>query len=568
MIKTVNGALFRELLDCGIRNLALHCKEVNDLNVFPVPDGDTGTNMVLTLRNGYGAIGEKNTLGEVAATFSLAVVYGARGNSGVIISRFFKGFSDAFKESESGEADVALISHALQCGTEDAYKAVSHPTEGTMLTVLREASCEVQALCENDPEMEIAELFGSFLSKAEESLARTPDLLPVLKNAGVVDSGGAGVVYVFEGMYKHLIGEPISESAAMLQSETCVDYSRFNKKSRFDLGYCTEFLLQLTDEKSDGFDPVAFKTYLENSGESVATTFERDKVKVHVHTKNPAEILAEAHRFGEFLALKIENMSVQHSMTEDQTADDGVSESLQASEETAMLCLPEEKREATIGIVVCAPDRKTAELFLSMGADAVICCPFGTTPTTKDFADAVAATEAERTVIFPNNKNYALSASKAVELLGEKSTVKVVKSSSIAECYAALAMLDFDAEDADTVAEDADAAIENLYTVTVKQAVKDAVCDGVAVCRGDYLAMDAGGVTAADEELWELVKKVMNAYVDENGEPDTLTVFTGRNTPEGLADMIVKRVDRKYKFTEADIVETDGEIYELILSFE
>ncbi|MBQ8409153.1 MAG: DAK2 domain-containing protein [Clostridia bacterium] len=567
MITTINGTLFRALLDSGIRNLALHGKEVNDLNVFPVPDGDTGTNMVLTLRNGFGAVEESEDLRGVAEAFSVAVVYGARGNSGVIISRFFKGFSDTLAKAESNEADAVLFSRALCHGTEEAYLAVSHPTEGTMLTVLREASASVRAHCENTLESDLLTLVKLFLDEANASLRRTPELLPVLKNAGVVDSGGAGVVYVFEGMYKCLCGEPIAAAMPAYAAENTVDYSKFDRNSRFEYGYCTEFLLQITAEKAEGFDPDAFKAYLEGAGDSVATTFDRDKVKVHIHTKTPADILAEAHRYGEFLALKIENMSVQHSAAEEQAAEESApEEDLALAEESATICLPDVKRESAVGIVVCAPDRKTAELFFSMGADAVICCPSGVAPTTKDFADAVTAAGAESTVIFPNNKNYALSASKAAELLSEK--VSVVRSGSIAECYAALAMLDFDAEDAERVAEDACEAIGNLYTVTVKQAVKDAVCDGITVCKGDYIAMDAEGVSAADEELWELAKKVMNAFVEEHGEPDAVTVFTGKNTPEGLADMIVKRVDRKYKFTETDIVETDSEIYELILSFE
>lgn len=561
MINFVNGDLFRAMLDGGIRNLALHGKEINDLNVFPVPDGDTGTNMVLTLRNGYSAIGERTELCDVAEAFSSAVVYGARGNSGVIISRFFKGFSRTLASAERGEADAACLTLALSKGTEDAYRAVSHPTEGTMLTVLREATERVATLEGGD----ILLILEVFLEAARESLANTPNLLPVLKQAGVVDSGGAGVVCIFEGMYKHLTGEIVAAPA--FQDERAVDYSRFNRQSRFDYGYCTEFLLQLTDGKATDFDADAFRRYLEGAGDSVATTFDEDKVKVHIHTAHPERILAEAHRFGEFLSLKIENMSVQHSESEtvaeeEHTADEG------SADKTATLCLPEVCREGSVGIVVCAPDRKTAELFFSMGADAILLCPTGAAPTTKDFADAVGAASTGGAVIFTNNKNFVLSASGASELLTGDRSVEIVGSDSIAECYAALAMLDFYETDAARVAEDARSAIENLHTVTVKQAVKDAVCDGVQVNAGDYLAISRGSVIGADEEIWELVKGSMNRYVESHGEPDAITVFTGMHTPEGLAEMIVNRVNRKYKFTEADVVETHSETCRLILSFE
>ena len=559
----VNGDLFSAMLDGGIRNLALHAKEVNDLNVFPVPDGDTGTNMVLTLRNGYTAVAMKSDLAESARAFSSAVVYGARGNSGVIISRFFRGFSDVLAGAGEEGADGALLICALNKGVEEAYRAVSRPTEGTMLTVLREATEKVSATGDELSGKDVRLLLKLFLEGARESLVKTPELLDVLKQAGVVDSGGAGVVYVFEGMYKQLMGEYIAPIDAVSE-EKSVDYSLFNRQSRFEYGYCTEFLLQLLDGRAT-LDPEAFERYLTNVGDSVATTFMQDKVKVHVHTANPAEILAEAQKYGEFLSLKIENMSVQHTIEADEKQSQA--ESVEDGEPVATLCFADDQCEDGIGIVVCAPDRKTAELFFNMGADAALICPAGVAPTTKDFADAIESLGNGDAVIFANNKNFVLSASGVTELLPD-SSVEVIATDSIAECYAALAMLDLDAEQAADMAEDARRAIEGLYTITVKQAVKDAVCDGISVTSGDYLALDAKGVVAADEELWELVKGRMNAYVEKNGEPDSITVFTGKKTPDGLADMIVNRVNRKYKFTDADVVETFGETYELIVSFE
>lgn len=567
MIKTLNGALFRELIDSGIRNLALHGKEVNDLNVFPVPDGDTGTNMVLTLKNGFGAIEgrEDAPLSEVAKSFSSAVLYGARGNSGVIISRFFKGFSESFAEKGQDSVDAFEVVCALKRGTDEAYKAVSHPTEGTMLTVLREATDKVNQTF-NAEKSELKEIIAVFLDEARISLQHTPELLPVLKNAGVVDSGGAGVVYVFEGMYKYLRGESIGASTLDIKGENTVNYELFDENSDFSYGYCTEFLLQLTKNK-EKFDPDGFKSFIEKTGESVATFFDKSKVKVHVHTGNPALILAEAHRYGEFLFLKIENMSVQHTEISGRKASDDELD-ICGDENEAVVCLPSDRKEAKVGVVVCAPDKKTVELFHSMGADAVIYCPIGISPTTKNFADAIAAIGTKDTVIFPNNGNNILPAQKAVDVIDEGAQVYVAPSRSVAECYAALAILDYEG-DIEEISRDARQAISGLYNVTVMQAVKDATFGDVEVRNGDYLAMYSDDVVAADEEIWELVKRVMDGFVEkEDREPDTVTVFTGKNTPDGLADMICKRVERKYKFTEADIVITDSETYDLILSFE
>ena len=500
---------------------------------------------------------------EICNSFSTAVIYGARGNSGVIASRFFKGFCDSL--SKADEADATRFVEALCYGSDEAYKAVSHPTEGTMLTVLREAGLAARNFAA-DGEVGIGETVKAYLSEARESLSRTPDLLPVLKNAGVVDSGGAGVVYFFEGIYKYLKGETVGAIIPDVDENEAIDFSKFNENSSFEYGYCTEFLLQLTSEKSSGFDYGRFLSFLNENGESVVSTFTEGKVKVHVHTNTPEVIMAEAHRFGEFLALKIENMSVQHSNRDSESVPADAEEEMLG--DTAKICLPDTRREGNVGVIACAPDYKTVQLFHSMGVDSVILCPAGTAPTTKDFLDAQEAIGTESTVAFANNKNYVLSALKASEILEGKKALRVVRSSSIAECYAALALLDFEADVEDIVSDAAD-TIANLYTVTIMQAVKDAICDGVEIKRGDYIAMDGESVIFADEELWELIKRVMNRYVEaEDREPDTVTVFTGKNTPEGIADMVAKRVERKYRFTEADVVTTDSDVYELIISFE
>ncbi|MBO5249041.1 MAG: DAK2 domain-containing protein [Clostridia bacterium] len=246
MIQTINGRHYQSLIDYGIRNLMRHCDEVNDLNVFPVPDGDTGTNMVKTLQNGFNAIrGSTEELPALTRKFAKAVVFGARGNSGVIVAQFFKGFSEGLIDVT--EADCIHIASALSSGVNAAYRAVAHPVEGTILTVLRESSRHVAKNLEDGGISNVNELIARFLEQAKRSLDNTPDLLPILKSAGVVDSGGAGILYIFEGMNKYLNGEPLADATAEPSSDKAVDYTLFNRTSCFEYGYCTECLLQLTE---------------------------------------------------------------------------------------------------------------------------------------------------------------------------------------------------------------------------------------------------------------------------------------------------------------------------------
>ena len=309
MITQINGQHYRNLLDYGVRNLALYEDRVNALNVFPVPDGDTGTNMLVTLQSGFSAIRDSNdALADAAKRFATAVSFAARGNSGVIVSQFFKGFSQLFYDAEA--VDFSTVAHAMENGVKCAYQAVPNPVEGTLLTVLREASSYANEQLAAGQILSVNGLFDTFLDRARTSLENTPELLEVLKSAGVVDSGGAGIVCVFEGMQKYLSGEELPESAPKCAQKN-EDYSRFDRNSTFEFGYCTEFLLQLTNGK-EPFCQEEFLAELKKLGNSLVTVFEGDKVKIHIHAFTPERVLMYCHRFGEFLSMKIENMSVQH----------------------------------------------------------------------------------------------------------------------------------------------------------------------------------------------------------------------------------------------------------------
>lgn len=534
------------MMDYGIRNLSLHCEEINDLNVFPVPDGDTGTNMVTTTRLGYRAMEDGDSdLRSVAGKFGSSVVYGARGNSGVIVSQFLKGFSEVFSALGHGaEADLPCFVRALENGVALAYRAVSHPTEGTILTVVREATEAVAAGTYGD----LSELLEVFLQRARISLENTPNLLPVLKNAGVVDSGGVGIVYFFEGMYKYLNNETLSAPEAKHGEEPeAVDYGRFDRNSTFTLGYCTEVLLQRTNGKEEiSFD--AFRDGLNALGESVVATEEGDKLKLHVHTDTPEAVLSYAHRFGEFLSLKIENMSVQHS------------------ERTKRLLVSERRRAGAFALVAVAPNETVGKRFLEMGADVVLSLSEDAPPSTQEFLEAISAADCSEVLVFPNHKNLILTAEQARTLCGDAS-VTVADSKSIAHCYAALAMLDFEAETSEAAAETVRETLENVSTVQIAYASKDAAYGEIKIRTGDAVAMTGNSVIAAGGSVSELARRVIDLVMAEE-ERDTVTLFTGCGVAGADVESIASYIGESYLYTETDLVETDVRSFELLLSFE
>ena len=548
--RQLDGALLRDLLDYGIRNLSNHCEEVNALNVFPVPDGDTGTNMVTTLRNGYGAIRAESTLlYDIARQFSGAVVYGARGNSGVIVSQFFKGICEYICKSEGREQlSCPQLTEALRRGVGFAYDSVSHPTEGTILTVVREATeyIEKSNLGEGS---ELSDLLRLFINRARISLENTPNLLPTLKQAGVVDSGGIGIIYVFEGMQKYINGESLEVSNEAPTAEV-VDYGRFSRESKFEFGYCTEFLLQLTDA-AEPFDSDAFRAKLETLGDSIVYSLEGDKIKLHIHSRTPEVILAEAHRYGEFLSLKIENMSVQHTALK--SAEGKVVDS-------------HKRPDGTYAVVAVSHSESLTRLFEDMGADVVISLGKNDTPCVQDFIDAYRAAGNERILVFPNNINYVLTADQARELYGEGEVV-VLKSRTVADCYSALAFSDFLCEDFDEVVGNATEVIENIYAVRITTAARDAVYGDVELEEGDVIAISGITLLGAGDDVCSVACDVISRVMDED-ERDCITVFHSSDLSGDVMNSIKDFVSANYVYTEINFVSADDGGEELLISFE
>ena len=549
MTDQTTASLFRDLIDYGIRNLSVYRDHVNELNVFPVPDGDTGTNMILTLENGFAAMRNSGAdLKELARLFGSAIILGARGNSGVIVSQFFKGFSDFV--SASGSLEPESFISALRNGVECSYKAVADPVEGTMLTVMREATDFAEREFKSRGFESIKELIQVFDKAARISLDNTPNLLPVLKSAGVIDSGGAGFCYIFEGMYKYLNNEEITAPERTEQEIQFSDYTKFDRTSSFPLGYCTELLIQLLD----GFEPYDGESFLADIGRlgtSIVLSCQDERIKLHIHSLHPEEVLAYCHRYGEFLSLKIENMTVQHTETHKIVEK---AESLEGDKDTSF------------AIVAVANDRFMRDKFFDMGVDVVVNAVSGYNPSSKDFMDAFNEADSDKIFVFPNCKNSYYVAEQAKELYGEGS-IYVLETKSVAECYAALAIMDYSSDDTDSMAEACSEVIKGLRTVTVNRAVKDAYFGNDEIKKNDYIAVSHGSLIALGSSFAETAKKVIEKEFKEE-DWDVITFFFGVGTTAEEREEIIDYLSEEHPMTDVDVMETEAELYDLIMSFE
>ena len=501
------------MVDYAVRNLNKHVQLVNQLNVFPVPDGDTGTNMVTTIHKGLMGIGESIVdLPSVSKKFARSVVFEARGNSGVIVSQFLKGMSEKFYDVDA--ADSWLFIEALEKGVQYAYLAVATPVEGTMLTVVKDATNAVKKNYTDN--QSVNDVINAFIKHAKRSLENTPELLSVLKESGVVDSGGAGIVYLFEGMKKYLDGEPLDaiESA----SETAqVDYDAFNATSRFDYGYCTELLLQLLDEKAP-FNYTAFKTNIAKLGDSLVLSVENDKVRVHIHTRYPEKVFALCHKYGEFLTSKIENMTVQHT------------------ELTKRLLCSTVKNDGAFAIVAVANDPHVQQLWVEMGADVAICAEGNV--STKDYLDAFGKAEADTIFVFPNSSDAILSATQAQKMYA-KATVIVIPSRTIAECYAALPTIDFAETDVKNVENSINEVIQNLFVASIAQRDHAIRYRDQHISDDEYYSFVKKELITTSTNLTEAAVLTIQKVVDQQ-KKDVITVFYRPHLEQEAQEAVTK----------------------------
>ena len=542
--ETINGILLAKMIRKGAINLRSHVEEVNDLNVFPIPDGDTGDNMLMTCMGGVDRIDlDSSSISEVARSISDGMLLGARGNSGVILSQIFDGMAKGLGNEE--KANCTLFKKVLRDGTESAYNAVMEPTEGTILTVMREATEYVSERDYTYPK----NLLCDFIDQAKRTLEKTPDMLPVLKKAGVVDSGGAGLIHIVEGMvsvFSHEDDEeeelPVMRSASPEE----LDYDLFTADSVLEFGYCTEVLLRLQNAKTDidSFSIDTIRDYLKKIGDSVVTFKNGSVVKVHVHTKTPDRVLAFCQQYGEFLKIKIENMSLQHNNL--------ISEKEEVEEKAP------KKRYAVVA-VACGEGIKN--LFTERGADYIVDGGQSMNPSTQDFLDAFKSVNAESIFVFPNNGNVVLAARMAAGMYSD-SKVYVIESHNIGEGYAALSMYNPESDSAEEIASDLNDAMSGVTTLHVSRSIRDA--EGVK--SGDYIGFTGKDILFDDRDRMDTVVGSLGKI--DPSSYDICLLIWGNDADGEEAEEIAAAITKRFPGKEVYTVEGKQDIYDYILILE
>ncbi len=541
---------FKEMLRSGCANLENHASEINTLNVFPVPDGDTGTNMSMTFTNGYNEALKCNSdsLSDVAKAFSRGLLMGARGNSGVITSQIFRGFYQSIEGQEL--IDTKEVAEAFENGARVAYKAIMKPVEGTILTVIREASWYVNHDYENAP-FDLNTYFDKLCAYSKESLEHTPDYLPVLKEVGVVDSGGAGLLKIFEGFKAYIDGHPVDFAEKKAESE--VNPALLLENEEF--GYCTEFIVRLDENYIKKFDEKILKQKLTDmGGESLVVVKDDDLVKVHVHTLKPGDALNIGQRYGEFIKLKIENMQEQHS-----TIIANASGNQKAEKPK------EEKPAQKYGLISVAAGDGVCRLFKELGVDVIVSGGQTMNPSTEDFVKVIKDLYyCENIFILPNNSNIILAAQQA-KAVCEDRNVFVLETKSIQAGLSAAGMFDRNAEP-DKNLEELKEVISNVLSASVTYAIKDTTYEGVEVKEGDYMAIANKGIVACDKDRLAVMKKLLDNLF-ENDDKDLITVIVGENRNDDEVAQIEKYIEENSSL-ELEIVDGGQPVYSYLVGLE
>lgn len=565
MVK-IDGTLLRQMIISGANNIFNCYPEIDALNVFPVPDGDTGTNMNLTMSSGAAEVAENpsNKICDIAKAFSHGLLMGARGNSGVILSQIFRGFAEGLKGKE--EADAADIAEAFLVGKDVAYKAVMKPVEGTMLTVEREASTALYEKAE--PGMPIDEAMDIFLAEAQASLKRTPNLLPVLKEVGVVDSGGAGFCKVIEGFAKALHNQIVEKnmmaSVTSPQMPSHIQAPTDNVQSHLehqDFGYCTEFILQISKnpakEGKHKFDDNRFRSVLNTYGNSIVAVRDDDLVKVHIHAKKPGDVFNYAQEFGEFLKLKIESMTQQHQHL--------VDEANEAKKE-------EEELEAAplkdYGMVTVCAGKGLEKLFHEeIGVDQIVSGGQTMNPSTNDLAAACRKTHAKKVFIFPNNGNIVLAAQSAAELVKDEGIeVIVVPTKTIPEGIIAASMFT-PTVDAEANKKEMMDAVSNVKSGEVTYAIRSTTVNGVGVKEGQFMGMHGKTIANVADDKFDCLFGLLSSMIDENSS--LITVICGEDISEEELSKVKERIVAEYgKRCEIDVMSGGQPVYSFVVSVE
>jgi len=558
-VTEISASQFQEMVQSGANRLQKNAEYVNSLNVFPVPDGDTGTNMNLSMTSGAKAVVDSTSekVGELAALLSKGLLMGARGNSGVILSQLFRGFSKQIPDVTVLTAtDLAA---AFTHGVETAYKAVMKPVEGTILTVAREAAKAGEKKAKSTDD--VIEVMTAVVKGGKRALAKTPDLLPVLKEVGVVDSGGQGLLFVYEGFLTALNGEYQADevyepSPAQMDDMVNAEHHRSvqGQLATEDIhyGYCTEIMVKIGEGPTvdSTFDYEEFRNYLDGLGDSLLVVNDDEIIKVHVHTENPGEVMNYGQKFGSLVKVKVDNMRLQH-------------ETILEHDQAPSAPIAQTKPRVPYGIVAIAAGKGVQELFESLGANYVISGGQTMNPSTEDIVKAINEVNADKVIILPNNKNIFMAADQAAEVA--ELPVAVVPSKTVSQGLTA--MLSFNEQA--TLEENKETMTDVLSSVVsgqVTHAIRDTMIDGVKITEGDFLGMIDGKIVISNPDILATSLATLEQMINEDTE--IVTILTGEDGSAEQAQAFADQLSDKYPELEIEIHQGDQPVYPYLFSAE
>ena len=549
-MEKINGLVLAEMIDLGSKNLAKNAEKINALNVFPVPDGDTGTNMNLSMSSGAKetAANVVENIGELGKSFSKGLLMGARGNSGVILSQLFRGMSQYIADKK--EVNAKEFAEAIQNGVSIAYKAIIKPVEGTILTVAREAAEAGLKAAENTTS--VVEVMEAIYAEAQASLKRTPELLPILKEVGVVDSGGQGLVCVYQGFVAALKGEKIEGLEAVetnlvdMQFEDDHDMDFMNPED-IVYGFCTEFTVRLDKEKKE-FNEDKFREDMSKFGDSLLVISDSEFVKIHVHTENPGDVFNYGQQYGELIKIKSDNMREQHR------------EVLRKQEAKQTTAPKELKEQAMISISMGAG---LSKVLTSMGVDYIVEGGQTMNPSTEDIMKAIKEVNAKNIFIFPNNKNIQLAAKQAAELAEEN--VFVVESKTAPQGLAAVMVYNPQAAAEENFA-NMQEVLSTVSTLEVTHAVRDTNIEGVEIKKDEFMGIRNGKIVVSNLSLNTVLEELLEKSLDEDSE--IVTLYLGEESTEEYTDFLEQLIEEKYPDVEVELIESGQPVYPYIIGVE
>ena len=549
-MEKINGLVLAEMIDLGSKNLAKNAEKINALNVFPVPDGDTGTNMNLSMSSGAKetAANVVENIGELGKSFSKGLLMGARGNSGVILSQLFRGMSQHIADKK--EVNAKEFAEAIQNGVSIAYKAIIKPVEGTILTVAREAAEAGMKAAENTTS--VVEVMEAIYAEAQASLKRTPELLPILKEVGVVDSGGQGLVCVYQGFVAALKGEKIEGLEAVetnlvdMQFEDDHDMDFMNPED-IVYGFCTEFTVRLDKEKKE-FNEDKFREDMSKFGDSLLVISDSEFVKIHVHTETPGDVFNYGQQYGELIKIKSDNMREQHR------------EVLRKQEAKQASTPKEIKEQAMISISMGAG---LSKVLTSMGVDYIVEGGQTMNPSTEDIMKAIKEVNAKNIFIFPNNKNIQLAAKQAAELAEEN--VFVIESKTAPQGLAAVMVFNPQAS-ADENFANMQEVLSTVSTLEVTHAVRDTNIEGVEIKKDEFMGIKDGKIVVSNLSLNTVLEELLEKSIDEDKE--IVTLYLGEESTEEYTDFLEQLIEEKYPDVEVELIESGQPVYPYIIGVE